>query len=235
MTVRIVTDSTAYLSPELVRELDIIVVPFHVHIGDQVYIDGIDLDEDAFAHMVYEQGLTSRTSSPTVQEFHRAYERLAQETSEEELPTEKPLFEEFGTVAPDEAPADEAPPGDDVEILWLTEPRTDDLDAMIERRMIRALVVPNRTEFFLDGATTRGVAVDMIRRGSGRIINLVGGGFNRATKHMSAYAVSKTAIMRLTEIMALELQEHGVTTFAFSPGSQGPEFVNNGHPLGGGP
>jgi NAD(P)-dependent dehydrogenase (short-subunit alcohol dehydrogenase family) len=65
---------------------------------------------------------------------------------------------------------------------------------------------------------SRTVAPDMIARGRGRIINLVGGGFNRATKHMSAYAVSKTAIMRLTEIMALELQEYGVATFALSPG-----------------
>ena len=40
-------------------------------------------------------------------------EALFQETAEEELPAEKPLFEEFGTVAPDEAPADEAPPPPD--------------------------------------------------------------------------------------------------------------------------
>jgi NAD(P)-dependent dehydrogenase (short-subunit alcohol dehydrogenase family) len=65
---------------------------------------------------------------------------------------------------------------------------------------------------------SRTAAVDMIRRGSGRILNLVGGGFNRVTRHMSAYAVSKTAVMRLTEIMALELQEFGVATFAISPG-----------------
>lgn len=65
---------------------------------------------------------------------------------------------------------------------------------------------------------SRVVAADMIRRGSGRIINIVGGGFNRASKHMSAYAVSKTAVMRLTEIMALELASHGVSAFALSPG-----------------
>ena len=82
MAIRIITDSTAYLSPELVRELDITVVPFHIHIGDQSYRDGIDLTEDTFAHLVYEQGLTARTSSPTVEEFLRAYEKLARETSE---------------------------------------------------------------------------------------------------------------------------------------------------------
>ena len=40
-------------------------------------------------------------------------ESLFQETGEEELPAEKPLFEEFGTVEPDEAPSDEAPPTPD--------------------------------------------------------------------------------------------------------------------------
>jgi NAD(P)-dependent dehydrogenase (short-subunit alcohol dehydrogenase family) len=49
-------------------------------------------------------------------------------------------------------------------------------------------------------------------------VNLVGGGFNRATRHMSAYGVSKTAVMRLTENMALELEPHGVAVFALSPG-----------------
>jgi NAD(P)-dependent dehydrogenase (short-subunit alcohol dehydrogenase family) len=62
------------------------------------------------------------------------------------------------------------------------------------------------------------VAPAMIERGRGRIINLVGGGFNRAARHMSAYGVSKTAVMRLTENMALELEPHGVAVFALRPG-----------------
>lgn len=80
MAVRIVTDSTAYLSPEVVEEYNITVIPFHVRIGDQAYLDGVDLDEETFHRQVYAQGLKPSTMSPTVAEFQRAYEKLNRET-----------------------------------------------------------------------------------------------------------------------------------------------------------
>jgi DegV family protein with EDD domain len=80
MAVRIVTDSTAYLSPELVEKYDITVVPFHVRIGDREYMDGLDLDEETFNSQVYVQGLKPSTMSPTVAEFQRVYEDLNRET-----------------------------------------------------------------------------------------------------------------------------------------------------------
>jgi membrane-bound lytic murein transglycosylase MltF len=39
-------------------------------------------------------------------------------------------------------------------------PWTGDLDGMVERRVIRVLLVPNRTNYFLDGAVQRGVTYD---------------------------------------------------------------------------
>ena len=80
MAVRIVTDSTAYLSPEVVEKYNITVIPFHVRIGDQAYLDGVDLDEETFHRQVYAQGLKPSTMSPTVAEFQRAYEKLNRET-----------------------------------------------------------------------------------------------------------------------------------------------------------
>jgi membrane-bound lytic murein transglycosylase MltF len=44
----------------------------------------------------------------------------------------------------------------------LKEPWKGDLDGMIERRTIRALVVFNKTNFFLDGLTTRGITYDAL-------------------------------------------------------------------------
>ena len=41
--VKIFSDSTCDLSPELVAQYDIGVVPVYVRFGDQVYRDGIDL------------------------------------------------------------------------------------------------------------------------------------------------------------------------------------------------
>jgi fatty acid-binding protein DegV len=76
MTVRIVTDSTAHLDPDLVAELGICVVPFHVQIGGQNYLDGIDLDDESFRELVYERELIPETQPPTVDEFAHVYEEL---------------------------------------------------------------------------------------------------------------------------------------------------------------
>ena len=47
-----------------------------------------------------------------------------------------------------------------LESLQQARPRTGDLDGMVERRVIRVLVVPNRTNYFLDGAVQRGVTYE---------------------------------------------------------------------------
>jgi fatty acid-binding protein DegV len=41
VTVRVVTDSTADLPPEVAQELDVTVVPLLLVFGDQVYRDGL--------------------------------------------------------------------------------------------------------------------------------------------------------------------------------------------------
>jgi len=82
MSVRIVTDSTAHLSPEVVRELNIVVVPCHIEIGGRDYRDGIDIDEQEFFRLVYEQGLEAWTRPPSVDEFQRVYHCLNQTSAE---------------------------------------------------------------------------------------------------------------------------------------------------------
>jgi len=59
----------------------------------------------------------------------------------------------------------------------------------------------------------------MIQRGRGRVINVASAaGLNPIADH-SAYGVSKTALIRLTEIAARETQAHGVRLFAIHPGT----------------
>lgn len=82
MSVRIVTDSTAYLPPDLVEKLKIIVVPFHLRIGDQEYLDGVNLDDEQFSCLVYGEGLEPVASPPTTEEFHRVYRTLCQNGAE---------------------------------------------------------------------------------------------------------------------------------------------------------
>jgi 3-oxoacyl-[acyl-carrier protein] reductase len=58
----------------------------------------------------------------------------------------------------------------------------------------------------------------MIARQAGRIINVVSGAGCRAYPDMSAYVASKTALVRLSEQLALELQPHGISVFPIMPG-----------------
>jgi len=59
----------------------------------------------------------------------------------------------------------------------------------------------------------------MIQRGRGRVINVASAaGLNPIADH-SAYVVSKTALIRLTEIAARETQAQGVRLFAIHPGT----------------
>jgi len=57
-----------------------------------------------------------------------------------------------------------------------------------------------------------------IARKRGKIINFSGGGATRGRKNFSAYATAKTAVIRLTEILALELKEFNIQVNAIAPG-----------------
>jgi DegV family protein with EDD domain len=82
MSVRIVTDSAAHLSPDLARELDVRVVPFRVQVDGRTYLDGIDLDAAGYYHLLNEPDAMISISPPTVDDFYRAYSELSQSTGE---------------------------------------------------------------------------------------------------------------------------------------------------------
>jgi NAD(P)-dependent dehydrogenase (short-subunit alcohol dehydrogenase family) len=66
--------------------------------------------------------------------------------------------------------------------------------------------------------TCRAVSKQMLGRGKGRIVNLVGGGTGNSFPHGSGYASSKAAIMRFTECLNDTTAAHGVLAFAVDPG-----------------
>jgi NAD(P)-dependent dehydrogenase (short-subunit alcohol dehydrogenase family) len=79
-------------------------------------------------------------------------------------------------------------------------------------------------------------AVNMIRgsipflkekNGRGKIINFSGGGATSSRANFSAYAVSKTAIVRLTEILAYELKDSQIDINAVAPGPINTEMLEN--------
>jgi NAD(P)-dependent dehydrogenase (short-subunit alcohol dehydrogenase family) len=58
----------------------------------------------------------------------------------------------------------------------------------------------------------------MTQRGQGRIINIVSHAGVAQWPHLSAYSVSKAALIKLTENLAAETRRHGVTVLSFHPG-----------------
>jgi NAD(P)-dependent dehydrogenase (short-subunit alcohol dehydrogenase family) len=56
-------------------------------------------------------------------------------------------------------------------------------------------------------------------RGSGKIVQLSGGGATSPMPALSAYAASKAAVVRFTETLAEELREHHVDVNALAPGA----------------
>jgi NAD(P)-dependent dehydrogenase (short-subunit alcohol dehydrogenase family) len=85
---------------------------------------------------------------------------------------------------------------------------------------------------------TRAVIAPMREQGGGRIINVAGGGVGGAglAARMSAYVVSKAAIVEFTEAMSKELAEYRIRINAVAPGAvvtemtagiikEGPEVI----------
>jgi NAD(P)-dependent dehydrogenase (short-subunit alcohol dehydrogenase family) len=66
---------------------------------------------------------------------------------------------------------------------------------------------------------SRAVLPGMISRGVGRIVNVASGAGTFAIPYLGAYVTSKTALIRLTEILAAEAAEHGVKVFSIEPGT----------------
>ncbi|MBI2867502.1 MAG: DegV family protein [Chloroflexi bacterium] len=77
MAVRLVTDSTADLSPELVRAHHVTVVPLNVLFGDQTYRDGIDITADEFYQRLVQGPVLPRTSQPSAGLFIDTYKKIA--------------------------------------------------------------------------------------------------------------------------------------------------------------
>ncbi len=79
--VKILTDSCAFISPEVAEELDIHIMPLTIAIAGDILFDGDSATHARFFDM-QAQGLRSIISAPTVQIFERAYADLYQETDQ---------------------------------------------------------------------------------------------------------------------------------------------------------
>ncbi len=82
MPVRVVTDSTSDIPPELVAELGITVVPLQVIFGSESLRDGVDIGVDEFYGRLASSDALPTTSQPSIGDFEEVYRRLGSETNE---------------------------------------------------------------------------------------------------------------------------------------------------------
>lgn len=82
MTVRIVTDSGSDLPEQLVKSLNISIVPVYIYFGDKAYKDGIDISIDELYRRLVEDPIHPTTTQPLPMDFVNIYQELSKETNE---------------------------------------------------------------------------------------------------------------------------------------------------------
>ena len=78
MAIKIVTDSTSDLDPNLADDFGITVVPLNVHFGEKVFKDGIDLNTDEFFDKLINGTVFPSTSQPSIGEFVDIYNQISE-------------------------------------------------------------------------------------------------------------------------------------------------------------
>lgn len=82
MSVRIVTDSTANLTPELLREHNIVFVPLNVRFGEESFKAGVTLDSAGFFDRLSRSAELPVTSLPAPADFQMVYADLLRDGGE---------------------------------------------------------------------------------------------------------------------------------------------------------
>ncbi len=79
MNIRIVTDSTCDLPGDIINQQDITVIPLYINVGEDSYMDGVNLTRDEFYARLPDYFPAPKTATPGVEIFTQAYENLANE------------------------------------------------------------------------------------------------------------------------------------------------------------
>ncbi|MDF2628623.1 MAG: hypothetical protein K0R39_2454 [Symbiobacteriaceae bacterium] len=80
--IKIITDSTADLGPELARRHEVTVVPLTVQFDQESYLDGVDMNTERLFRMVGERKRLPTTASPSPGAFHAAFSAAAADGSD---------------------------------------------------------------------------------------------------------------------------------------------------------
>lgn len=75
--VKIITDTTACLSPEIARRYDIPVIPQIVHFGEETFYEGVDMDAEAFMNRLKASAALPKTAAPPPELFIEQFRQWA--------------------------------------------------------------------------------------------------------------------------------------------------------------
>jgi DegV family protein with EDD domain len=73
--IRLVSDSTCDLSPELIAKHDIRIVPLFVRFGEESFLDGVDLTPEAMYQEVAKRGILPKTAAASPGMFVEVFEQ----------------------------------------------------------------------------------------------------------------------------------------------------------------
>jgi DegV family protein with EDD domain len=77
--IKIVTDSTSDIPPDIARELNITVIPVHVIFGEESFDDGVTITREEFYRRLKTTKALPTTSTPSIGEFAEVYQRVGGE------------------------------------------------------------------------------------------------------------------------------------------------------------
>ena len=83
MAIKIVTDSTCDLPQEVINSLGVTVIPLYINIGQQGYLDGIDISRREFYSRLADYPSHPTTGTPGTAAFTQAFDSLVDEGVEE--------------------------------------------------------------------------------------------------------------------------------------------------------
>ncbi|KGH82565.1 DegV family protein [Oenococcus oeni] len=79
--IKIVTDSTAQLTEDELKEYKITVVPLQISLRKQILLDGVDISRSEFSRELKESKDFPRTSQPSIGQFKSVYDDLGKDGS----------------------------------------------------------------------------------------------------------------------------------------------------------
>jgi DegV family protein with EDD domain len=82
MSVKIITDSLGDIPADVVKKLDITVIPIHVLFGTQSFQDGVDLTTEQFYAKLVASKTLPTTAVPSLGTFIDTYDRVSKHTDE---------------------------------------------------------------------------------------------------------------------------------------------------------